>query len=86
MKVTLNDIQAAQQTIQNFINLTPSDYSRSCSTLMGADIFFKLEKITSAPEVLKSEVLPIKLPPSQKVNDPKVSLPVLPVIMRKAWP
>lgn len=43
MKVTLQDIQAAQQTIQNFIDLTPSDYSRSCSKLMGTDIFFKLE-------------------------------------------
>lgn len=43
MKVTLQDIQNAQQTIQNFINLTPCDYSRSCSKLMGTDIFFKLE-------------------------------------------
>ncbi len=43
MKVTLQDIQTAQQTIQNFINLTPCDYSRSCSKLMGTDIFFKLE-------------------------------------------
>lgn len=43
MKVTLQDIQSAQLTIQNFINITPSDYSRSCSNLMGADIFFKLE-------------------------------------------
>lgn len=43
MKVTLQNIQSAQQTIQNFINLTPCDYSRSCSKLMGADIFFKLE-------------------------------------------
>lgn len=43
MKVTLQDIQTAHQTIQNFINLTPCDYSRSCSKLMGTDIFFKLE-------------------------------------------
>lgn len=43
MKVTLQDIQAAQLTIQSFINLTPCDYSRSCSQLMGTDIFFKLE-------------------------------------------
>lgn len=43
MKVTLQDIQTAQKTIQNFINLTPCDYSRSCSKLMGTDIFFKLE-------------------------------------------
>ncbi len=43
MKVTLQDIQAAQQTIKNFVDVTPCDYSRSCSKLMGADIFFKLE-------------------------------------------
>lgn len=43
MKVTLQDIQTAQHTIQSFINLTPCDYSRSCSQLMGSDIFFKLE-------------------------------------------
>ena len=43
MKVTLEDIQSAQQTIQNFINLTPCDYSRSCSQFMGKDVFFKLE-------------------------------------------
>lgn len=43
MKVTLQDIQTAHQTIQNFINLTPCDYSRSCSKRMGTDIFFKLE-------------------------------------------
>ncbi len=43
MKVTLKDIQAAQESIQSFINLTPCDYSRSCSQLMGTDIFFKLE-------------------------------------------
>lgn len=43
MKVTFEDIQSAQQIIQNFINLTPCDYSRSCSQLMGADVFFKLE-------------------------------------------
>jgi len=43
MKVTLQDIQNAQQTIQNFINVTPCDYSRSCSQLTGTDVFFKLE-------------------------------------------
>lgn len=43
MKVKLEDIQKAYESIRSFISETPSDYSRSCSTLVGADIFLKLE-------------------------------------------
>lgn len=43
MKVTLQDIQSARSVIQNHINQTPCEISRSCSTLFGKDIFFKLE-------------------------------------------
>ncbi len=43
MQVTLEDIKSAQATIKNFIVNTPCDYSRSCSKLMGTDIFLKLE-------------------------------------------
>lgn len=43
MKVTLEDIKAARQTISNQIVQTPIDHSSSCSKLLGHDIFFKLE-------------------------------------------
>ena len=43
MKVTLEDIRAARQTIMNAIVSTPCDFSSSCSKLVGADIFLKLE-------------------------------------------
>lgn len=43
MKVTLEDIRAARQTIMNAIVSTPCDFSSSCSRLVGADIFLKLE-------------------------------------------
>lgn len=43
MKVTLQDIQAAEQIIGNFITKTPCDYSRTSSKLAGADIFLKFE-------------------------------------------
>ncbi len=43
MKVTLQDIQAARSVIQDHINETPCDLSRSCSALFQKDIYFKLE-------------------------------------------
>lgn len=43
MKVTLQDIKDAQQTVKNLILQTPCDFSSSCSKLMGADIYLKLE-------------------------------------------
>jgi len=43
MKVTLENIQSAQKNIQNVINITPCDYSRSASDLLGCDIYLKLE-------------------------------------------
>lgn len=43
MKVTLQDIKDAQQTVKNIIIQTPCDHSSSCSKLMGADIYLKLE-------------------------------------------
>lgn len=43
MKVTLDDIRAAQQTIRTYIECTPCDLSQSTSKLLGADIFFKFE-------------------------------------------
>ncbi|MBY0555314.1 threonine ammonia-lyase [bacterium] len=43
MKVTLQDIKDAQQTVKNLIIHTPCDISSSCTKLMGADIYLKLE-------------------------------------------
>lgn len=43
MKVSLTDIQTAQKTIKDLITVTPCDFSASCSRVVGADIFFKLE-------------------------------------------
>ena len=43
MKVTLEDIKLAQKTIENLIVRTPTDFSNSCSKLVGAEIYLKLE-------------------------------------------
>src|SRR6476620_2028513 len=43
MKVTLADIQAAQQVIKDAIVRTPVDHSSSCTKIAGKDIYFKLE-------------------------------------------
>lgn len=43
MKVTLEDIKKAQTAISPFVSETPCDYSRSCSSIVGADIYLKLE-------------------------------------------
>lgn len=43
MIVTLKDIQKARDTIQNIISVTPCDYSRSASELLGSEIYLKLE-------------------------------------------
>lgn len=43
MKVTLDEIKAARQTIGDLILRTPCELSRSCSNLVGADVFLKLE-------------------------------------------
>jgi threonine dehydratase len=43
MQVTLQDIKDAQITIKDLIIKTPCDFSSSCSKLMGAEIYFKLE-------------------------------------------
>lgn len=43
MKVTLEDIQHAQKTIENLVNYTQSDFSKSLSDLLGSDIYLKLE-------------------------------------------
>lgn len=43
MKVTLDDIQLAQKTIESLVNYTQCDHSRSLSDLLGSEIFLKLE-------------------------------------------
>lgn len=43
LNVTVNDILNAQKTIQNLINITPCDYSKSATDLVGSEIYFKLE-------------------------------------------
>lgn len=43
MKVTLEDIQKARQVIQSLINLTPCDYSKSATDLLGSEVYLKLE-------------------------------------------
>lgn len=43
MEVTFADIQLAQESIKNFIFATPCDYSGSCSKLVNADVFLKME-------------------------------------------
>jgi threonine dehydratase len=43
MKITLDEIKAAQKTIHNIAVTTPCEFSVSCSKLAGADIFLKLE-------------------------------------------
>ena len=43
LSVTASDIQNARQTIQNIINITPCDYSKSATDLIGSEIYLKLE-------------------------------------------
>lgn len=43
MKVTLDDIRLAQKTIEKLIIRTPTDFSNSCSKLVGSEIYLKLE-------------------------------------------
>lgn len=43
MKVTPEDIANAQQTIKNIINVTPCDFSRSATDIVGSEIYLKLE-------------------------------------------
>lgn len=43
MKVTFEDIKAAQNTVQDLILHTPCEISSSCSKLVGEDIYLKLE-------------------------------------------
>ena len=43
MKVTFEDIKAAQETIQNTVVKTPFDHSSSCTTIAGRDVYLKLE-------------------------------------------
>lgn len=43
MKVNLSDIQKAREIIKETIVQTPCDFSRSCTHLIGSEIFFKLE-------------------------------------------
>lgn len=43
MKVNLEDIKKAHQIIKDTVVQTPSDFSRSCTKLIGSEIYFKLE-------------------------------------------
>ncbi|MGZ3692066.1 MAG: threonine ammonia-lyase [Pseudobdellovibrio sp.] len=43
MKVTIEDIKAAQKTIHNSVVTTPVDHSSSCTKIAGQDIYLKLE-------------------------------------------
>lgn len=43
MRVTLDDIQKAQTTIEKLVNYTQCDFSKSLTDLLGSDIFLKLE-------------------------------------------
>ncbi len=43
LSVTIEDIQNARKTIQNMINVTLCDYSKSATDLIGSEIFLKLE-------------------------------------------
>lgn len=43
MKVTLEDIQKAQSTIESLVNYTQCDYSKSLTDILGSEIFLKLE-------------------------------------------
>lgn len=45
MKVSIEDIRQARATIEKLIIPTPCDHSSSCSALIGADVFFKLENL-----------------------------------------
>ncbi len=43
LSVTIEDILSARQTIRNVINVTPCDYSKSATDLIGSEIYLKLE-------------------------------------------
>jgi len=43
LAVTAQDIHSARQTIQGVINITPCDYSKSATDLVGSEIHLKLE-------------------------------------------
>lgn len=43
MRVTLEEIQKAQLTIEKLVNYTQCDFSKSLSDLLGSEIFLKLE-------------------------------------------
>lgn len=43
MRVTLEDIQKAQSTIESLVNYTQCDYSKSLTDILGSEIFLKLE-------------------------------------------
>lgn len=43
MRVTLDDIQKAQKTIEKLVNYTQCDFSKSLTDLLGSDIYLKLE-------------------------------------------
>lgn len=43
LAITVDDIRQAQKTIQNVINTTPCDFSKSASDLIGSEIVLKLE-------------------------------------------
>jgi threonine dehydratase len=43
LSVTIEDIQNARKTIQNMINITLCDYSKSATDIIGSEIYLKLE-------------------------------------------
>jgi threonine dehydratase len=43
LSVTAKDIQDAQDTIKNLINITPCDFSKSATDLVGTEVYLKLE-------------------------------------------
>ncbi len=43
MRVTLEDIQKAQSTIESLVNYTQCDYSKSLTDILGSEMFLKLE-------------------------------------------
>lgn len=43
MKVTLEDIQKAQKSIQKLINYTLCEFSNSCSQIIGSEVYLKME-------------------------------------------
>ena len=53
LSVTIEDIRNAQKTIQGVINLTPCDFSKSASDLIGSEIILKLENTSELFESVK---------------------------------